>query len=229
MILITPIFYITGAILSGALAIGTYLSYRQSQNQGLWYLFWSFLFLSLHSLSLSAPSLVNSGNLTAIALGFVLGIIFLYLLLLSALRVEISLQRGFMRKHSFIINIILVGIGFFVVWLLISDFRLPIISPQGIIFWNVNPIAGWLTGLTSLIYGLMWADFFQQEKRMVSQTTSKLKMSVLSFDGIMLGISALLVFTSSNEIETIIGHALFIFACVLTAITLLIPDKKRSA
>ena len=54
-------------------------------------------------------------------------------------------------------------------------------------------------------------------------------MSVLSFDGIMLGVSALFVFTSTNEVETIIGHALFIIACVLTAITLLIPDKKRSA
>ena len=227
MILFTPIFYIVGAILSGALAIGTYLSYRQSKNQGLWYLFWSFLFLSLHSLSLSVPSLVNSGNLTAIALGFTLGMVFLFLLLLSALRVEISLHSGFMRKHNFIINTIIVGIAIVVVGILLYDFRLPIISSRGAIFWNVNPIASWLTGLTSLIYGLMWADFFQQERRMVLQDASKLKMSVLSFDGIMLGLSAILVFTSTNEIITIIGHSLFIVACVLTAIVLLFPDKKE--
>ncbi|OGZ03796.1 MAG: hypothetical protein A2648_02470 [Candidatus Lloydbacteria bacterium RIFCSPHIGHO2_01_FULL_41_20] len=226
MMLITPIFYITGALFSLTIAIGTYFSYREAKNKGLWYLALSFLFLSLHSFSLSVPSLIDGKNLILIAWGYILGMIFLYLLLLSALRVQTALHRGFMWKHSFIINTIILGIGVSVIWILVSDFHLPVISPRGTIFWNVNPVAGWLTGITSLIYGLMWADFFQQEKNMVSQNLSKIKMSILSFDGIMLGIAGLLVFTSNNETETIIGHSLFILACVLTLITLILPSKK---
>ena len=45
---------------------------------------------------------------------------------------------------------------------------------------------------------------------------SRIKMLVLSIDGIILGISALLVFTSKVALVTIVGHALFIIACVIT-------------
>ena len=224
--LITPIFYITGALLSGAIAIGTYFSYKKSKNQGLKYLFLSFVFLSLHSFSLSLPTFIFPGNHQIIGYGFIIGMVFLFLLLLSSLQVETSLKRGFMERHSFIISTIIIGVGITSITILLYDFRLPIISSRGAIFWNINTIIAWLIGTTCLIYGLIWSDFFQQEKRVVSSDDSKLKMSILSIDGIMLGVSALLVFTSANELETIIGHSLFIVACVLTLISIILPSKK---
>ena len=200
---VTPLFYLTGGILSTLLSGLAYRSYHRSKNRVIKHLSLSFAFLALHALSLSLPALIVPNNLPLIAEGFILGMVFLFLLLISAMRLQISMREGFLKIHAFVVYTVLVGIGATVVWLEISNFHLPIVGEWGTIFWSVDRLAAWLTGLTCLIYGLIWADFFQQIGRGISRGIDKFKMHILSLDGVMLGVSALLVFTSSNAVLTV--------------------------
>lgn len=213
---LTPLLYVTGALLSAIIAGSAFASYHRSRNKTVLYLSLSFLFLSLHSFALSVPALFDASDLVAIGRGYVVGMVFLYLLLLTALRVQTSLRKGFFEKHSFVITAILLGAGAAVVGIGISDFRLPIVTSRGLIFWNQAPLAAWLAGGTSLVYGLVWADFFQQTGRLVRGLRAKIKMLILSLDGVMMGLAGLLVFTSQNTLETLIGHGLFVAACALS-------------
>lgn len=226
MTFITPILYATGGTLAAVIAASTYFSYARSRNKAQLYLFISFLFLALHSFALSVPAFMDAENLRLVGRGYVVGMIFLFMLLIAAFQVQGSINPEFSRKHGFIVHIVLLGIGIAVVSILLSDFRLPSFSPRGVIFWNASPLAAWLAGVTSLVYGLVWADFFQQARLRVSGYAAKTKLFMLSVDGVLLGVAGLLVFTSSNEWESIAGHVLFVAACLLTLFIFLI-EKKR--
>ncbi len=224
---LTPLLYGIGASFSIIVALSSFVSYRRSKNKGVFFLSLSFLFIALHGFSLSVPAIISPYDEVLVAKGYILGMVFLFALLLAALRVEIALHPGFFQKHNFIINTILVGIGITVVWLEIADFQKPIINEAGIIFWNVNRTAAWLTGITCLVYGLIWADFFQQMARLVRGFGAKGKMYILSIDGILLGIAALLVFTSSDALLTLIGHSLFVAACGISLAIFFLGEKGR--
>ena len=105
------------------------------------------------------------------------------------------------------------------------DLRYPIINSVGIIFWNVNPVAQWLIGLSSFFYGFLWGYVFYKAALLVSDGFSRVKLLVMSTDGFIIGTVALLVHTSSNEIQTVLGHTLFIVAGVITLGIYLLPHR----
>jgi|GEM_PF-5260845 len=225
LIPLTPLLYFTGGVLCGLVALSAYISYQKSHNRAIFYLSLTFLLLCLHSLALSIPGLMNIHDLRMIGGGYIVGTFFLYALLLTALKVQTSLNRGFVEKHSFVINTIVIGVGVTALWLEITDFRFPVVGAWGTIFWNTTPIATWLIGLTALFYGLFWADFFQQTGRIVRGFAAKLKMLILSIDGVVLGVAGLLVFTSHNAVLTVIGHSLFVFASLLSLLLFVFRER----
>lgn len=225
MNLIFPILYISAGVFSLMVSFIVYNSYLGSKNKGLLYLSLAFTFLFFHAISLSIPSILNQNDLRLVAWGYVLGAFFVFLILASCVKVQESIVPSF-KKYTQIFFVVIGVVGITTVSLLIYDFRLPTISHYGVILWNTTNIASWLLGGASFIYGLIWSYTFYQGGGLLSGNKKKVKMFVLSIDGLFIGTAGLLVFTSENTLQTFIGASLFLTASFITALALGVSKWK---
>ncbi len=109
------------------------------------------------------------------------------------------------------------------------DFRTPIVNNSGIIFWNVNKIAQWLIGLSSIIYGLFWNYVFYQAAIIVDDSYARFKLMIIGVAGTSMGTTAFLVNTSSSEIQTLIGHIIFVISGLMVLGIFITPKRLFSS
>ncbi len=224
--MLTSYFFIAGAFLATIATIGAFVSYTKSKSFALKYLFLVFFFMALHAYAFSLPIIINKGNLKAVAYGYVIGIVSVFILLVLALRVQTFITRKFFKTYANLISIIVGVLGIIVISILLYDLRLPIINSNGIIFWNVNPWASWLTSICCFIYGIVWTYLFYMASNLTKNTYSKVKLLILSADGLLFGSGALFIYTSTNELQSVIGMVLFISACIITAPIFIMPKTS---
>jgi hypothetical protein len=224
--MITALFFIIGAILATFATIGAFISYAYSDNRVLKYLALVFLFMALHAYAFSLPALFAPHNLTLIAYGYVVGILCVFVLLVLALHVQAFISLKFFKKYANLISIIIAIVGVIVVSILAYDLQLPIINSHGIIFWNANILATTITGIICFVYGGVWTYVFYMASDLARHGYSKLKLLILSADGLLSGLGGLFIYTSHNEMQSVIGMVLFMTACVITAPIFVMPKKN---
>lgn len=208
--------YCLMGILSLAVAIIIYRSYRREKNSTLLSLILVFLFLFVRGMAISIPAFVNAQDDRALALGGIIAVVAVYGLVLAGVRLQMFLEHPFFRKHSRGITGLLAVLGIASVSLLVYDFRLPIITESGLILWNANPIATWVTGGLSLVYGIFWCAFLNREARYVEDPWQKMKMYMLSLDGIFVGTAFFLTFTAEVALQAAVGLGLLLISIFLT-------------
>ncbi len=217
--------YLGAGLSSLAVSLLVYRSYKKSGNRGQRDLSLTFGCMFFHAISLSLPVMIAPENLPAIAAGFIIGIVFVFLLFIIGLQVELSIARPLFVSYVKELSTVVAILGAVAINVLIFDFRLPYFQ-DGVIFWNVNPYIAWLIGGLSFLYGVIWSYMFFRSGGLTKNASQKTKMFVLSIDGLLIGIAALLVFTSTSVVQTNIGLLLFIVSTLTTAVILLVTRTK---
>lgn len=200
-----------------------YLKVRRPVNL---YLVLTFFWIGLHAFAFALPTIINPGDLKLLAFGYIVGIGMIFLALLSIIEIlayisEKRISRSRINFMCFIGTISAVS----VLAIMIYDFRLPIINPQGIIFWNNNPIAAWLISIVVSGYAYIFGYLFYRSALIMEKGYLKARMLVMAADGFILGTVVILVHTSSNAMQTIIGHTLFLITGIITLAIYLLPNR----
>lgn len=226
MTFLTTGFYLVGGTLCTAASLfmfGSYFKTRRAANLSLAFVFF---WIGLHAYAFAMPTIIDSTDPKLLAYGYIIGIGMIFLTLLAGIEVQAFMARRIVPNWSIVLASVVLTIDAVVtLGIMTLDLRYPIINSIGIIFWNVNPYAQWLIGLSSFFYGFLWGYVFYKAALLVNDGLSRVKLMVMSADGFILGTVALLVHTSSNEVQTILGHALFILAGVITLGIYLLPKR----
>lgn len=226
MIYLTTIYYLVGGALCTLASLFMFGSYFKAKRLANLSLAFVFFWIGLHAFAFAIPTLIEPNNLGLLAFGYIIGIAMIFLTLLSGIEVQVFMAKSIVSKlNTTFASILITIIAIITLAIMAYDFRLPIVNPSGIIFWNINPLAAWLIGLSSIIYGFIWGHIFYRASLLVDDVYSRVKLIVISSNGFILGTVALLVHTSANEVQTIIGHALFIIAGTITLAVYLLPPR----
>ena len=224
--MLTTQFYLVGGTLCTAASLFMFAAYFRVKKVANLSLAFVFFWIGLHAYAFALPTIIDNSDLKLLAYGYIVGIGMIFLTVLAGIQVQAYMGQKIVSNRSIALASIILTIDAIVtLGIMIYDFRLPIISTEGIIFWNVNIYAAWLVGLTSLIYGLIWGYVFYRAALLVNDGLSRVKMMVMSADGFIIGSVALIVHTSTNEIQTVVGHSLFVFAGAITLGIYLLPKK----
>jgi hypothetical protein len=224
--MITALFFIIGAILASIGAVGAIISYLRSRHEALKYLALVFVLMSLHAYAFSVPFLINHKNLTMIAYGYTIGVGFIFVLMLLGLRVQMFLTQKFIKIYGNLLGIIIAIIGVIVLTLQVYDLRLPLVTENGIIFWNANVFASVLTAVTFFVYGAFWTYVFYLASNITRGFYEKIKLLILSADGLLFGSGAVLIYTSFSNTQSVVGLTLLLIACIITVPIVILPKRK---
>ena len=154
------------------------------------------------------------------------GIGFLYMALISGIEILLFVSGKIVSKiniillRSLIILSAIVAIG-----IMNYDLKIPALNEGGVVFWNVNPVAAWIIGLNIFAYGLIWCYLFYRASLLVNNGHSRSKLLLIATDGLLLGTAVLLLHTSTNELQTSLGHMLFLVSVIITLIFYLLPKR----
>ncbi|MEW5907679.1 MAG: hypothetical protein AB1643_00635 [Patescibacteria group bacterium] len=197
--------------------------YSEDVKRGFFLFF--FFFIGYH-LSLVFPFLIFGANLRAIAWGYIVAIIFIFLLLVPIWRIVLNRLFGLsIKKINFIITLLLLA-GLLVTIIEIYDFRLPIFDESGFIFWNANIIAALITSFSAAI--LETVSIFYLIKNWPSNlsTFKKIKTALFMF-GLMMFIIACIYFLAFNLTMVITAFVTVSLGTLSFLITLLIRDQTE--
>jgi hypothetical protein len=202
---------------------GSYFRTKRVANLSLAFVFF---WIGIHSYAFAIPTLIEAYDMKLLAYGYIIGIGMIFLTMLSGIEVQAFMARRFVSDRSVnIASIIITILGTCALSVMIYDLRLPMINNLGIILWNVNPLAQWIIGLTAFFYGFIWGYVFYNAALLVDEAFARVKLLVMSADGFIIGSVALLVHTSSNEFQTVLGHGLFIITGIITLGIYLLPKR----
>jgi hypothetical protein len=203
-----------------------FISYFRAKHSANLSLSFVFFWIGLHAYAFAVPSIISPDNMNLLAFGYIIGIGMIFLTMLSGIEVQAFMAKQIVtRSSTSLASVVITIIGIVTLSIMANDFRLPIINEAGIIFWNINPIAAWLVSLSAFIYGIIWGIVFYRAALLVNDAFGRVKLMVMSADGFLIGSVALLVHTSSTEIQTVLGHSMFIVAGLLTLGIYLLPKK----
>jgi len=226
MTYLTTAYYLVGGTLCTLTSFFMFASYLKARRKANLSLAFVFFWIGLHAYAFALPTLLDASNLSLLAFGYIVGIAMVFLTLLSGIEVQVYMARKIVSKLSTTFaSIIITILAVTTLGIMSYDFRLPVINSNGIIFWNINPVASWLIGISSLVYGFIWGYVFYRAALLINEPYARVKMMIVSANGFILGTVAILVHTSSNQIQTILGHILFIIAGTLTLSMYLLPKK----
>lgn len=227
---LTTIFYLLGGALCTSASLFMFGSYFRTKRVANLSLAFVFFWIGLHAFAFALPTLLNSFDLKLLSYGYIVGIGMIFLTMLSGIEVQAYMAKKFESFWSITIASALITIlGSIAMIVMLRDLaispRFPVISEYGVIIWNANPIAQWIIGLSAFTYGFIWGYVFYNAALLLQDAHSRVKLLVMSADGFIIGTVALLVHTSSNELQTVIGHGLFVVASALTLAIYLLPDR----
>ena len=222
---LTTLFYIIGGTLTTAASLFMFGSYLSTGKRVTAYLALAFLFVGLHAYAFALPVVIAPGNLILLEQGYIVGIAFIFLVLLTGLEVLRYMVRGISEDFTNLTGLLLSTLAAVAISVMLTNPETPIIKESGVILWNQDLLARWIIGLTSFFYGMVWGIIFYQNSLLVEDGLARSKLYVISADGFLLGTIALLVHTSSNEIQTIAGHILVISGSMITLAIYVMPRR----
>src|SRR3989344_1670178 len=227
----TPTAYLATGIIFAVISLFMFLSSREKGNGTVRDVALMFLFLAGYSFSLSLPFYFNPSNLEFIAKGYALGMVFVFLVMLVGVRVQLFIAGKSSRPAGFPPAALISLAGFYVLYLLLSDLRLPIIDPAGVIVWNANYASGALAGGVTLLYGIVWAYYFLKAAAVVGKLTHKIKMFSLGVAGLVFGALGYFKFTAETAEASALALQVFLATTAILALILLVlrffdPNNK---
>lgn len=215
-------------LLLGTITGFLYGSSRRSGNQAVKSLFTIFLFFSCYAFILAVFSIIGQNKPYLLVLGYNFAVLFAFLALFFITRIPTFSENSLIKKYSRYISNFIILIGIVVIAIQLIDMRLPITGENGVILWNQNPIAAWLTGLTVLSYMVAWAYFSCKNIKIIQDKQQRLKLYALSLDAVSVGFSALIYFPSQNEWQSLASFLLIIPAYIFTIFSLVQGRKERA-
>ncbi len=225
--MIIPIFNLILGTISSAVAFILYSNYRESKQKSVWSLSVVFFLIAIYALCLAIPFILFPGRSFILGLSYNIAITCLFCIFLMGLRLPIFSVFSFLRGEGLIwLECILTFVGATVISLQMFDFQNPVLT-NGFIFWRMHPIAAWLTGGLSLLYGIIWGLGFYRSSTMVKKTKQKIKLLTFAGNGLTLGASGLVFFTAHNNTQTLIATGLAVISCLATMIVLIAIPKPK--
>ncbi|MFA5736776.1 MAG: hypothetical protein WC893_01260 [Candidatus Paceibacterota bacterium] len=206
-----------------------YGSSKQSNNQAVKSLFIIFFFYSIYYLILGTFIIFGQNKPYILIAGYNFAILFAFGALFFVTRIPTFSENKFIKNYLRHISILTLLIGAIILTIQLIDMRSPIIGKYGVIFWNQNPIAIWLTIFTILSYMIAWAYFSCKNIKIIQDKQQRLKLYALSLDAVSVGFSALIYFPSQNEWQSLASFLLIIPAYIFTIFSLVQSRKEKMA
>lgn len=200
-------------------------SAKNSRNQAVKSLFLIFFFISCYSLILGIFSMFGQNYPYLAVFGYNLAVLLAFVSLYFITRIPTFSESNLAKKYAKYLKGTILTIGAFAMIIQLLDLRLPILGTKGIILWNQNPLATWLTGVTILGYMLIWSYLAYKNTSFISDKYQKLKLQALCFDALCIGISAFLFFPSQNELQSLISFIIIVPAYVFTIYSIIMGRK----
>lgn len=189
------------------------------------HLFLFFAFFTGYHLSLSLPLWFFPGNLAALAWGYNLGIVFLFLAMAPMYSIMVFRIIGMpLKKIGQYIWMLLV-LGLVPVFIQIYDFHLPIIDESGFIIWNANLIAGTIIFLSGASIAIIWTIIFFKNKPVGLNATEKIKAFICTTGGLMFSCASI-YFLARGVLAVVLAFIFVFIGTVLMISLVLIPEEK---
>jgi len=144
-------------------------------------------------------SYLFTDNLKSVALNYDIAVMLYFIMVAIALKIALSfLKANFQLTISLIGSLLFIGAS--VVFYQIITLNIPEITPtHGIVFWNVNPIALYITGMSGFIVAHFWVYIFYLNFRKGQNKLSKLKSFLIMISSSAFGFSSLTYFSPNKQ------------------------------
>lgn len=231
MITLGSLLFVVLALLLGVIVLLFCDSYRKSpDNPSIRSLFFTFLSIFIYAGILAIVSLLFSQQLRILAWAYSLSIFLGLMAIFYSLELPIFTANPRIKKYLPATTWLVGLISIMILLIQIIDFRLPIVNANGVIFWNLNPVAAWLSSTLVLLFTLTWAYLNYGNARLLDNFRLRWKLYVLSLNMVALGLSAFIFFPSHSEIQSLVSFLLVAPAYLATIIVLLyfrlVPEKS---
>jgi hypothetical protein len=220
-------------VLALMLMVGLEITYRLWQKKKfapefISYFFVFFLFFAGYNLALSLPYLFFAQNPFLLGWGYILAMVFLFLTFGVMFKLEMELYGVKPMNASFFLGVTTFA-GVLVVALQIMDFRLPFFYSSGLILWNVNPLAGWITGLAALLPGTSMAFTLYYISAKGLSAYEKTKRFLITVGGLALGVAGLAYFPARNEWQIVTAFIFIFLGICFFILAFSLPQKEEES
>lgn len=228
---LTSIIYGISGLLLVITSVALYFSYAKTRIFLLKHLSIMFGFFASFLFALSLPVFFAPERLDFIGIGFIVGTLFIYGILFTAIRIGRNVDIHLFRQLTAVSTLVVAATGIGSLAILTTDFRLPEIGEWGVILWNLSPIASTFLSISCIYTGSMWTYIFFKAGKIVwmKDKLASIKFFIFANNGITCGISALLVFSATVEWVSLVGLGLMGFACLITMVIFLLPSKASAS
>ncbi|MEK7091435.1 MAG: hypothetical protein AAB900_00425 [Patescibacteria group bacterium] len=222
MLTIGSILFIILAVLLGIIVALFYDSYRRSpENPAVKSLWLTFVFIFAYASILALSSILFSHQPLILAWGYNLSLFLGFIAIFSSLDLPIFTSNFRLQKFLPLITWSSALASAIILIIQIVDFRLPIVNPNGVIFWNLNPISAWLTSIFILAFAITWAYLAYDGGRLLDNFRLRWKLYILGINMLALGLSAFFFFPAKNEDTSFVSFILIAPAYLATIIVFL--------
>lgn len=222
MLTIGSILFIILAVLLAIIVALFYDSYRRApENPAVKSLWLTFAFIFAYASVLAISSILFSNQPLVLAWGYNLSLLLGFVAIFYSLELPIFISNFRLQKYLPILTWLIGIISVTILSLQIIDFRLPTVNPNGVIFWNQNPLAAWLTSFYILLFTLLWAYLAYDGGRLLDNFRLRWKLYILGLNIAALGLSAFFFFPAQTETWSLISFILVAPAYLATIIVFL--------
>lgn len=184
------------------IGVRLYLSFRNdnSRNKAIKDMAIFFFIFTFYQILLSTIMLTE--NKSIIIYSYNISMFLFFAMLIFAWKIPFLLFGFDFKKINFLLAFMAVA-GFLVVAVHLYDVRMPNLHPSGLIFWNSNLLAKWLTRLSALSVGITWVYIFSKKFLKHLGATYKTKNLFIILGASMLGFSSIFYFSNNYFLNLI--------------------------
>ena|SRR3989344_2887827 len=213
-------------VTSSITMLGLYVSFRRKKDDrkmeilklGLFF----FLF-ALYSYLQSIPLIVFD-SIVYCGWGFIFSVFTMLVMILVLFETKIFYLNPLIKKIKPFFKLLVIISTIFIMAILITDFRLPIIDQSGWIIWNANPIAIWAFSLITAFTALLWSFAYFDSARFTESAVSRIKTYILSLNGIIWAFAVLLYFPSTSPSQISFAIVITLISLILSALVSWMPQ-----
>lgn len=209
---------------------GAYLTYsswkkNQFQNYVSKNLFLFFCFYAVHHIFLSLPVLFSM-NITAVAIGYVVAIVFLFLALIPIVMIEAHMIDA-SKKNLHAVMTLIIALALVVTILQSVQLPEPLIV-KGFIFWNADLSMSILTSIVSFLVGMHILFIMAPHWPKHITLRQKIKANLFMAGCSILAFSGLIYFPSHNLIQTIIATTAGYIGMIILVVSLFLKKDAKA-
>lgn len=224
------VFNLVEVVLSVVVCLVFLSSYMKTKKPTTFSLALAFFWIALATFSYSLPVLMDKNDFKTLAYGYIIGTGLFYLVFFTGTRILLFLTKeNAVKKVIIFFSRVLIPVAFLNIGIMFYDLRLPFALQNGMIDWNVNPVALWLFGMSCFAYGLLWWYTFSKSAALVVETYARQKLMIMGIVGALLGVSALIIRTSTTPSQVSTGHVVLVTAIAIACSIYFIPKKYHKS